>query len=353
MVDYNTREKVIGRGLTFDDVLLVPGYSEINSRREIAIDTQLHPTLRLTVPVVSANMDTITGEDMCRAMYKHGCLGLLHRFASEAELIEIVEHLQAEGIVFGVSVGVNLDDEKLFNLYLSREINIYCVDVAHAHHIKVRHRIRYIRNAKKDAVIIAGNVATLDAAKFLADNGANVIKVGIGGGALCSTRVMTGCGVPQLTAIMNCAKVKQKYPDVKIIADGGIRYPGDITKALAAGADAVMIGNMLAGTQQTPGLIIKKGTLSKPLFFKRYRGSASMEVKADSGRSPRFVEGVSIDVPYRGDAGVVIDEIVDGLKSGCSYVGAMNLNELRDKGMFIEVSSSGYIEGTPHGASDY
>jgi IMP dehydrogenase len=350
---YNTRGKIIGRGLTFDDVLLVPGYSEINSRGEISIETKLHSTLRLTVPVISANMDTITGEDMCRAMYKHGCLGILHRFASEAELIEIVEHLQKDGIVFGVSVGVNLDDEKLFNLYLSRGINIYCVDVAHAHHMKVRHRIRHIRNAKKDTVIIAGNVATLDGAQFLADNGANVIKVGIGGGAICSTRIMTGCGVPQLTAIMDCAKIKQKYPDVKIIADGGIRYPGDITKAIAAGADAVMIGNMLAGTQQTPGLMIKKGTLSRPLFFKRYRGSASMEAKVESGRNTRFVEGISIDVPYRGDVDLVIDEIVDGLKSGCSYVGAMNLDELREKGMFIEVSNSGYIEGTPHGAFNY
>jgi len=345
--------KIVGKGLTFDDVLLVPGYSEIASRGEIAIHTQLHQNLCLTVPVISANMDTVTGEEMCRVMYKHGGLGVLHRFAPEAELVSIVEALQEDGVTFGVSVGVNLDDEKLFNLYLSRGVHIFCVDVAHAHHLKVRHRLRHIRNAKRDAIIIAGNVATLEGANFLVENGADIIKVGIGPGSLCSTRIMTGCGVPQLTAIMNCTAIKQNHPNVAILADGGIRYPGDITKAIAAGADAVMVGSMLAGTEQTPGLIIKKGAPSKPLLFKRYRGSASMEAKSDSGRDTRFVEGVSTDVPYRGDANLVISDIVDGLKSGCSYVGAANLTELQSKGKFMEVTHASYVEGTPHGYPGY
>ncbi len=346
----STINKIIGKGLTFDDVLLVPGYSEISSRNDITVKAQLHPNLCLTVPVISANMDTVTGEEMCRIMHKHGGLGILHRFAPEAELISIVETLQEDKVRFGVSVGVNLDDEKLFNLYLSRGINIFCVDVAHAHHQKVRYRLRHIRNAKKDAIIIAGNVATLDGANFLAENGADIIKVGIGPGSLCSTRIMTGCGVPQLTAIIDCDVIKQNHPHVKILADGGIRYPGDITKAIAAGADAVMIGGMLAGTEQTPGLIIKKGTPSRPLLYKRYRGSASMEAKSSSGRDIKFIEGVSTDIPYRGDASLVIDEIIDGLKSGCSYVGASSLLELQAKGRFVEVTHASYVEGTPHGS---
>jgi IMP dehydrogenase len=232
---------------------------------------------------------------------------------------------------------------------IGKDVKIICIDVAHGHHIKVKQRIRYIKSFNSDSIVMAGNICTLAGAEYLAEAGADVIKVGIGNGSLCTTRLAAGCGLPQLTAIASVAGVKKKYPDVSVVADGGIKTPGDVVKALAAGADAVMIGNLLAGTKAAPGEVVTLGSFQKPSIYKHYRGSASMACKIQNGQDAKFIEGTTSLVPYRGKVESVLQPISDGLRSGMSYVGAKNLVELRNRAVFAEVTSHGYVEGTPHG----
>ena len=340
------------KALTYDDVVIVPQYSEIDSRNDIDITTDLDG-LKLSLPVISANMDTVTTDTMCEVMFNNGGLGVLHRFASDEMIISWMEHLLDKKIVFGASVGVNRNDDHLLKLMLGKAIGLVCIDVAHGHHAKVKQRIRYIKSFNSDVVIMAGNVCTLEGAQYLAEAGANVLKVGVGPGSLCRTRLATGCGLPQLTAVSEVYKVKREYPNVSIVADGGIKNAGDVCKSLAAGADAVMIGNLLAGTKASPGETTTLGSFQRPSIYKHYRGSASMSCKVDNGKEPNYIEGTTSLVPYRGKAESVLGPIADGLRSGMSYVGAKNLHELRQKAVFAEITSHGYIEGTPHGVSDY
>jgi IMP dehydrogenase len=331
------------RGLTFDDVLLVPGYNGIRSRNLVTTSVKIAGRT-FDIPVVSSNMDTITGVPMAQLMAAHGGLALLHRFMSIDDNVEAFKTAGNPAHV-GVSIGLGPDGLARADAVIAAGCEIICVDVAHGHSKEVNRTVRAVREKHgNNVMIIAGNVATYAGADYLAAAGADVIKVGIGPGSVCTTRIKTGYGVPQLTAIMECSKVGRS-----IIADGGVRYPGDAVKALAAGADMVMLGGMLAGTDETPGEIFEKHGRK----FKRFRGMASREAQEDfmgSMQEWKTAEGVAIEVAYKGPARAVILDIMGGIRSGMTYCGAAEIRELKRKAQFIEISPAGRVEGTPHGS---
>lgn len=337
---------IIEKGLTFDDVLIKPGYSDIASRSEISL-SQDFLGFKLDVPIISANMDYVTETPMALAMRNAGGLGILHRFYKSNRTYEDeIYRLVSYGAPIAFSVGVRDIQEsvvKVNNVFTHYAANklpiIVCIDVAHGHHAKVGDLITRIRALDPSAYIIAGNVATIDGAMFLSLRGADAIKVGIGPGSVCTTREVAGVGVPQLSAIMNVYKAFQNIPEdfnmkrPRIIADGGIRSSGDIVKALAAGADAVMLGHLLAGHQECPGEPLETPEGRR---FKPYRGQSIF-----GSNGLRFTpEGVSGFVEERGPVKDTIRRLAEGIRSGLSYVGARNLEEFREIVQFIEVSPS-------------
>lgn len=330
---------------TFDDVLLVPQHSNIKSRTDVDLSTKLG-SLSLRLPILSANMDTVTEGNMAVAMGKLGGGGVLHRFAEfDPDVIRWIDQCIESKAPVIISLGVTDLEEEIARVDWIIEkrgiLNAICLDVAHGDHETVLGAIRELRLCFPQIDVIAGNVATADGAKRLVDAGASIIKVGIGPGSVCSTRIVTGHGVPQLTAIMNVVQAV----DVQVIADGGIRYPGDIVKALAAGADAVMLGSLLAGTDEAAGeRIIEDG-----VAYKTYRGMASYAAQKEKrqGRAPR-VEGVSAKVPYRGPVSDTIANLEAGIRSGLSYSGATTLSELRSRAEFVVVTPNSVKESHPH-----
>lgn len=479
----NKMAKNISSGLTFDDVLLVPARSTVSSRSEIDCNSFLTTIIPLNIPIVSANMDTVTESEMAIAMAKEGGIGIIHRFMPvEKEREEVLEVKRSESFVVedpftlvldkatlsdaydfikkhhvtgilivdkknkllgilthrdmaletnletkiatlmtpknklitaafgtsfaraneilkvnkieklplvdkegrvaglitrkdvlkiqehpcalkdekgrlrvGAAIGVKGDYWERAQELIKVGVDVIVVDIAHGH---ADHSINTVKRLKKEypkTQVIAGNVATGEGARDLIKAGADAIKVGVGPGSMCTTRIVTGCGVPQLTAIFNVAEVTDKYKKVPIIADGGVRFPGDIVKALAAGASSVMIGGLLAGTQESPGMtIIKNGRK-----YKVARGMASlganMSKKANEGNKDNdfgleeyVAEGVEAIVPYRGTVCEILHQLLGGLRSGMSYCGAKSLNELTEKAEFIQITNAGLKESLPH-----
>jgi IMP dehydrogenase len=331
----------------FDDVLLVPQFSDIISRKEIDLVSCLDNRHRFRLPVISSPMDTVTGHKMARAMSDLGGLGIIHRYNTIADQVAMVnralESEYSEGNeVVGVAVGVSGDYLERASLAAKAGAKIICVDIAHGHHTLMRHTLKTLRNTLGNSVhIMAGNVATLEAFNDLSDWGADSIRVGIGGGSICSTRIQTGHGMPTLQSVIDCARSDR---DVGLIADGGIRTSGDIVKALAAGADFVMLGSLLAGTEESPGdTIFDNGGQRKV-----YRGMASKDAQLEWRGHAASEEGVSSTVPYKGDVEDVLATLEKGLRSGLSYTGAHNLVELRAKAKFIKQSSAGQKESFTH-----
>jgi IMP dehydrogenase len=330
--------------LTFDDVLLVPNKTDIESRYSSEISTKAKVTklVDLSIPIISANMDSITGPEMAIEMDRLGGMGILHRFQPsyedwQSDIKQILDKVRVPAF----SIGLANDSRKMVE-FVAKErggLFVVCIDVAHGHHTKVMNLIQNIRQSYPGAEIIAGNVATSHGAADLIQAGASAIKVGVGSGSACTTRQVTGFGMPQLTAILKAVDaVNFTQTNVRVIADGGIRNSGDIVKALAAGADCVMLGGLLAGTDETPGEIDAK----------RYRGQASREFMSDYGRE-RTPEGESWPVESRGPVEAVLEDLVGGLRSGMSYCGASTVYELSNKAVFIEITENGRIEGTAHG----
>lgn len=319
--------------LTFDDVLLVPNYSEIKSRETININ-QLFLGYKLGVPILSSNMDLVTGARMAVAMWNAGGLGILHRFypSYETEQIDIFSLISSK-VPVAFSVGIRDKDATLWKIgYVNNNAIKYIVtiDVAHGHHEQVGDMIYTIKSKFPNATIIAGNVATWAGYSYLSQAGADAVKVGIGPGSACTTRVVTGFGYPQFSAILDISSQRDKNSP-PIISDGGIKCSGDIVKALAAGADVVMIGNLLAGTQETPGEVFETIDGHR---FRQYRGQSIFGANGE-----RYVkEGVSGFVEEKGPVQNVINSLAGGIRSGLSYVGANNLSELREKAQFIRVS---------------
>jgi IMP dehydrogenase len=333
--------------LTYDDVLLVPQYSDIESRQEVDISSELGENIYMKLPVISSPMDTVTGEEMASAMYDAGGLGVIHRYNTIKEQCEMVRNVRKTLISrysprVAAAVGVSGD-------YLQRAVNLFdagtniiCIDVAHGHHALMEKAIKSIRAEVGDTLhIMAGNVATREGFEALAEWGANSVRCNVGGGSICSTRIQTGHGMPGLQTIFECADVES---DVKIIADGGIRSSGDVVKALAAGADFVMLGSMLAGTYETPGK--KVITLGGPM--KEYRGMASKEAQMDWRGKYSSDEGVATMIPYKGTVNDVLRQIKNGIASGLSYSGVRTIKELQENAIFVRQTVAGLGESHTH-----
>ena len=329
------------QAITFDDVLLVPAYNHHESRRVVDISsTDRLNKLTLSLPVMSSNMDTITESEMANFMHSKGGIGVLHRFLSIEDNLKQLKACSGQTFV---SIGCTPAELERAEALRDGGADFFCVDVAHAHAKYVGKTLKSLRQLLGDRCIMAGNVATYAGADYLASCGADIIKAGIGGGSVCSTRIKTGFGIPMLTCIQDCAR-----SDRSIVADGGIRTSGDIVKALAFGADFVMIGGMLAGTESTPGKAITKPDGSQVKF---YRGMASREAQEDflgQMHEWKTAEGVSTEVPYREAQEGIIADIVGGLRSGLTYAGADSISELQRKLNYVLVTQAGRIESLPH-----
>ena len=326
---------------TFDDVLLVPAYNHYESRQHVDTSvTDRSGKLTLKLPLMTANMDTITESAMANWIAGKGGIGVLHRMMAVERNVEEFRRCTAPAFV---SVGTSEDELTRAEALRDAGATHFVVDVAHGHARYVGKTLKRLREMLPNACIMAGNVATYAGADYLASVGADVIKVGIGPGSVCTTRIKTGHGVPQLTAIQDCARC-----DRSIVADGGIRYAGDVVKALAFGADFVMVGGMLAGTGPTPG---ERRPDGKGGFVKTYRGMASRE-GADEHLGGiaewKTAEGVSTTVPCRDDEDAIIADLVGGLRSGLTYAGSQTIRELQRKLNYTVITPSGWRESMPH-----
>jgi len=329
-------------GITYDDVLLVPQYSDIISRREVELTTDFGKGIELSLPIIASPMDTVSEADMAGNLGELGGLSIIHRYNTVEEQSAMIASL-GKKVLVGAAVGVLDDYMDRSRAAIEAGAKVICIDVAHGHHVLVKRAIQSIRELVGDDIhIMAGNVATLEGFNDLADWGADSIRCNIGGGSICTTRIQTGHGVPGLETILQCAKSDR---DAKIIADGGIKNSGDIVKAFAAGADAVMLGSLLAGTDCSPGTIFKTETGE---LRKTYRGMASAAAQRDWRGRVSSCEGVSSSVPYRGKLADVIKELERGIRSGLSYSGARSVRELQAKAQWMQQSNAGATESSAH-----
>jgi len=344
----------IKEALTFDDVLLIPKYSKILPS-EVITSTALSTNLNLKIPILSSAMDTVTESSMAIAIANAGGIGVIHRNLNIKSQISEIKKVKSKKLLVGAAVGAGPLEHKRVEAILKENVDLIVVDTAHGHTKKVAEIIRKIKKLKsKKTTLCAGNIATTEAAKFLIKLGVDIIKVGIGPGSICTTRLVAGIGVPQLSAILAARKgVGRKK--VSIIADGGIKFSGDISKALTAGADAVMIGSLFAGTEESPGKIIKKNGK----LFKSFRGmgsigamnkgSADRYFQAKQKETSKYVpEGVEGLVKYKGTVEKIIYQLIGGLKSSMGYLGSKKIINLRNKTKFVKITKAGFYESMVH-----
>ena len=329
--------------VTYDDMLLVPQYSDIKSRSEVNIGSTLKG-VEYQLPIMSSPMDTVSESEMLVAMDKAGGLGVLHRYNTIDEQLRLANEAFARGVSdFAVAVGVTGDYLERAQALVDTGVETLCLDVAHGHHILMKDALTTLRKKFGNKItIIAGNVCTLEGVNDLADWGADAVRANIGGGSICSTRIVTGHGLPGLQTIFDCARTDR---DVKIIADGGIKTSGDIVKALAAGADFVMLGSLLAGTDESPGQVFSSGDGKK---YKVYRGMASVEAQVEWRGEARSLEGVSTTIPYKGSVKKILADLEQNIRSGLSYSGARDLAELFQNAKFIQQTNAGMRESNTH-----
>jgi IMP dehydrogenase len=343
----------IKEALTFDDVALVPQYSSILPHETIT-KTELSKNLKLNIPLLSSAMDTVTESKMAIAIAKSGGLGIIHKNLNPKKQALEVQKVKKNNMIVGAAVGTNEKDiDRVYKL-LESKVDLIVVDTAHGHTKKVLTIINKIKKISKNSIVCAGNIATGKAAKFLADSGVDIVKVGIGPGSICTTRLVTGIGVPQLSAVLDVKKALQNYK-TKIISDGGIKFSGDISKAIAAGADAVMIGSLFAGTTESPGKIFKyKGKL-----YKNFRGMGSAGAmsagsadryfqKKNKNISKYVAEGVEGIVQFKGPLNKIIYQLVGGLKSSMGYMGSKTIKDLQKKSEFVKITKAGFYESMVH-----
>ena len=344
----------IKEALTFDDVTLVPKFSEVLPS-DVDTSIMLTKYLKLKIPLLSSAMDTVTESKMAIKIGKAGGIGVIHRNLNIDKQIQEIRKVKKQKVLVGAAVGAGPKEFKRAEAILKENINMIVVDTAHGHTKKVSEIIKFIKNKKnKKTALCAGNVATAEAGRFLSKLGVDIIKVGIGPGSICTTRLVAGIGVPQLTAVLN-VKNGVKNENVKIISDGGIKYSGDLAKAFAAGADAVMIGSLFAGTDEAPGKLIKKNGR----LFKSFRGMGSVGAmnKGSADRyfqskqkdSSKYVpEGVEGLAKYKGKVNNVIFKLIGGLRSSMGYLGSKQIKYLRKKPQFVKITKAGFYESMVH-----
>ena len=344
----------IKEALTYDDVLLAPKYSEILPS-ETKIETKLSKNLSLKIPIISSAMDTVTESNMAIEIAKLGGIGVIHRNLDIKNQILEIKKVKSKNLKIGAAVGAGPLEIKRAEALLKEKIDLIVVDTAHGHTKKVAEIIKKIKKLKsKKTTLCAGNIATAEAAKFLSKLGVDAIKVGIGPGSICTTRLVAGIGVPQLSAILAAKKGLGKKK-IMLVADGGIKFSGDISKALAAGADAVMIGSLFAGSKESPGKLIKKNGK----YFKSFRGMGSIGAM-NKGSADRYFqkkqkdpskyvpEGVEGLVKYKGPVEKIIYQLIGGLKSSMGYLGSKNIKDLRNKPKFVKITKAGFYESMVH-----
>ncbi|MDD2353764.1 MAG: IMP dehydrogenase [Patescibacteria group bacterium] len=341
--------RIIGRGFSFNDVLVVPKYNKIASRKEVNFQTKVTKNYSIDIPIIAANMDTVCESKMAIAIGKLGGLGVIHRFMTVSEQTEEVKKVKAENLIAAAAVGVK-DYEERVKALNEAGVNIIVLDVAHGHSKRTGKTLDYIKEVYPDIDVMVGNVATKDAAEYFISKKADAIKIGIGPGSMCITRIMAGAGVPQITAIMDVYEASQGR--VPLCADGGMKNSGDIVKAIGAGADCIMSGSLFAGTLESPGEIIKIDEEE----YKEYRGMASYlatvkKLGLDGKKVDEVVhvEGEMTKIKYKGSIRPIINKLLGGLASGMTYTGSKTIEALKGKADFIEISSAGYNESVAHG----
>lgn len=339
--------------LSYDDVLLVPQYSKVESRNDIDLTTKISPHLTLKIPLVSSNMTDVTGVKMAITLGKLGGLGVLPRFMSAKDEADMVQGVKKENLTVAAAVGLRNGMFERAETIVHAGADILFLDVAHGHMQKT---IEAVKNLKqkfgKSVDVIAGNVATYEAACDLFDAGADVVKVGVGPGSICITRTETGFGVPQITAVLESARAARRFGKT-IIADGGIKNSGDIVKALAAGASAIMAGNLFAGTDEAPGKkVVIKGKVYKNYFastsFMEKKNHIKVNGKEYAKNYAKHIEGVESIVPYKGPVAPLIERTVANIRSGFSYAGAKDLRALWKNAKFIQITTMGRRESEAH-----
>ncbi len=347
------RQTNIPLALSYGDVLLVPQYSKVRSRKDINLKTKIAHNLELNSPLMSVNMDTITDIDMAVALSNNNAIGCLPRFDKPELQADKMQKITDAGARAIGAIEVNGDFITRSEMLLKAGAIALTIDTPHAHTAFTIEAITTFKSHFKDVPLLVGTIATYQAAYDLFEAGADSVCVGIGAGTICTTRIVAGSGVPQITAILEATRAKEKFPGRHVIADGGIVNSGDIVKALAAGASAVKIGSLFAGTDESPGTILEiEGKL-----YKEYNGSTSRteklrQLKKDaSGKENHFithVEGVESLVPYKGSVINIVETLLAGVRSGMSYSGALTVEELWEKAEFVQITAAGLRESQSH-----
>ena len=343
----------IKEALTFDDILLLPKYSNVlPSNTNISLN--LTKKIFLKVPFLTSAMDTVTESKMAIAIAREGGLGIIHRNLDIKRQSNEVKKVKDKKLLVGAAIGTNLDDLDRARSLALEGVDLIVIDTAHGHSEKVLKTLSKIKKIIKKIPVCVGNIATGEAAKKLYNCGADIIKVGIGPGSICTTRMVAGIGVPQISAILQVKKALNKK-NIKIISDGGIKFSGDIAKALAAGADAIMMGSIFAGTDESPGKKFK----IKGKIYKQYRGMGSIGAMS-AGSANRYFqknfkdkskfvpEGVEGRVEYKGKVAEIIYQLQGGLRSSMGYIGAKSLKDINKKAKFVKITKAGFYESMVH-----
>lgn len=366
---------IFPQGLTYDDILLIPGYTDF-SRDDITLKTKISKNIEISIPFVSAPMDTVTEAELAIALGEMGGIGIIHRNLSVDNQVKEVKKTKEKKVHVGAAIGVSNGYKERLEALLKAGVDVIVLDSAHGWTNKFIEVLKFIKKTYPKIDVIVGNIATHEAAESLCKNGADGLRVGMGPGAICTTRVISGMGVPQVTAISETVRAAKKY-NVPVIADGGVRSSGDIVKALALGASSVMMGNYFAQTTEAPGKVfnlrrdqvphrfqsIFDNNKNKTFKFKSYRGMGSeaamregAKIKSEDefhGKSYKdkvlVAEGVEGMVPVKGKVKELLDQSIGGIKSGMFYIGAKNISELQEKAKFIQVTQASLTESHPHG----
>ena len=364
------RRPVVRTGLSFDDVLLVPKLSRADSRRDVRLDTRLAPGITLALPIISANTPWCTEAAMAAEMARLGGCGFIHRMQPVADQVRMVAEVKAVAVdaarspvattdatgslLAGAAIGVKDDYLLRAEALVAAGADVLLVDIAHGHSAQALAALEKVKSEHPGVPVIAGNVATAEGTRALVEAGADAVKVGIGPGGICTTRQVAGAGVPQVTAVLDCAE-EAAATGTPVIADGGVRSSGDMVKALAAGASAVMLGSMLAGADESAAVLIERDgrrykittgfvTLGVPLTLKKAGGQEITQEDLED----YVAEGVEATFEHRGGLAALLKQYAGGIRSGLSYSGALGIAELWEQAEFVQVSSAGLGENKPH-----
>ncbi|MBI5126987.1 IMP dehydrogenase [Candidatus Roizmanbacteria bacterium] len=354
------KNKIVGQGITFDDVLLLPDYSNF-SRNEIDLKTKLTRKISLEIPFVSAPMDTVTESGLAIELARLGGIGIIHRNLTINSQAEEVKKVLNKKLKVGAAVGANEGYKERAEALIKSEVSVLIIDSAHGHAQKIIDAVKYIKRKYPKTQVVAGNIATAKAAEILIKAGADGLRVGMGPGAICTTRIISGMGVPQVTALIETCSVAQKY-DVPIIADGGIKYSGDMVKALGFGASTLMMGSFFASAKESPGKLVKIKKGGKSQLYKEYRGMGSIgamkkgaKIKSEDEFHGKHYkdrvlvsEGVEGLVRVKGTTKQLVEQAIGGIKSGMYYVGLKNIKELHEKAKFLQITQASLTESHPH-----